>query len=180
MTRWPTAWTPMAPPPFFGGFAISEDDWRCSKCRSLRRNFHARQCPHPRHGSTRCNTLTWTPTGENKFDVHDEEGWTLLPNKKVLTVDTYVFRVRSCRHELGNLQPQFGQVVQRWQYHCAALGLRRSVRRQDNAFFEVGPGVLRPDGTVFYTGANGCGAAHIAIYHSDTGLWTAGRIFRTL
>jgi hypothetical protein len=23
-----------------------------------------------------------TPTGENKFDVHDEEGWTLLPNKR--------------------------------------------------------------------------------------------------
>jgi hypothetical protein len=36
-------------------------------------------------------TLTWTPTGTNKFDVHDEEGWTLLPNKKVLTVDAYVF-----------------------------------------------------------------------------------------
>jgi hypothetical protein len=36
-------------------------------------------------------TLTWTPTGKNKFDVHDEEGWTLLPNKKVLTVDAYVF-----------------------------------------------------------------------------------------
>ena len=35
-------------------------------------------------------TLTWTPTGSGKFDIHDEEGWTLLPNKKVLTVDAYV------------------------------------------------------------------------------------------
>ncbi|MGA8307296.1 MAG: hypothetical protein WB723_16600, partial [Candidatus Acidiferrales bacterium] len=31
-----------------------------------------------------------TQTGSNKFDVNDEEGWTLLPNGKVLTVDAYV------------------------------------------------------------------------------------------
>jgi hypothetical protein len=35
-------------------------------------------------------TLTWTPTGEGKFDPNDEEGWTLLPDKQVLTVDAYV------------------------------------------------------------------------------------------
>jgi hypothetical protein len=35
-------------------------------------------------------TLTWTPTGSSKFDVNDEEGWTLLPNGQVLTVDAYV------------------------------------------------------------------------------------------
>src|SRR5579863_2502004 len=39
-------------------------------------------------------TLTWTilnsTTGfVGKFDRNDEEGWTLLPNGKVLTVDTY-------------------------------------------------------------------------------------------
>ena len=48
------------------------------------------------------------------------------------------------------------------------------------ASFEVGPGVLRPDGTVFYTGANGCGAAHTAIYHSDTGLVDGGPGFSGL
>src|SRR5215510_13050834 len=37
-------------------------------------------------------TLTWTPTGAGKFDVNDEEGWTLLPDGKVLTVDAYVFQ----------------------------------------------------------------------------------------
>src|SRR3989475_5550602 len=37
------------------------------------------------------NTLTWTATGSGKFDVNDEEGWTLLPNRHVLTVDAYVF-----------------------------------------------------------------------------------------
>lgn len=32
-------------------------------------------------------TLTWTITGTNKADVNSEEGWTLLPNGKVLTID---------------------------------------------------------------------------------------------
>src|SRR6266853_6517873 len=38
------------------------------------------------------SNLTWTPTGKGKFDINDEEGWTLLPNGKVLTVDAYVFQ----------------------------------------------------------------------------------------
>ncbi|PYX02251.1 MAG: hypothetical protein DMG85_21865 [Acidobacteria bacterium] len=25
------------------------------------------------------STLTWTATGSGKFDINDEEGWTLLP-----------------------------------------------------------------------------------------------------
>jgi len=34
--------------------------------------------------------LTWTETGtSSKSDLNDEEGWTLLPNGKVLTVDCY-------------------------------------------------------------------------------------------
>ena len=37
--------------------------------------------------------------------------------------------------------------------------------------------MLRPDGTVFSTGANACGAAHTAIYDSKTGRWTAGPDF---
>src|SRR4029078_8889042 len=37
-------------------------------------------------------TLTWTSTGAGKVDVYDEEGWTLLPNGQLLTVDAYVFQ----------------------------------------------------------------------------------------
>lgn len=35
------------------------------------------------------SNLTWTPTGTGKFDSSVEEGWTLLPGGKVLTVDRY-------------------------------------------------------------------------------------------
>jgi hypothetical protein len=33
------------------------------------------------------STLGWRATGAGKFDVYAEEGWTLLPNTQVLTVD---------------------------------------------------------------------------------------------
>src|SRR5258705_3795124 len=32
-------------------------------------------------------TLTWSATGTGKADVNNEEAWTLLPNKQLLTVD---------------------------------------------------------------------------------------------
>ena len=35
--------------------------------------------------------------------------------------------------------------------------------------YEVGPAVLRPDGTVFATGANGAGAGHTSIYNTANG-----------
>ena len=28
-------------------------------------------------------TMTWTPTGSNKADINDEEGWTLLADGSV-------------------------------------------------------------------------------------------------
>jgi hypothetical protein len=124
------------------------------------------------------NTLTWKPTGSNKFDVNDEEGWTLLPNNKVLTVDAYVrqYDPTGMKFELYNpasgkwTSPGAGTRVQLWDSAADCGG-------RPFASFEVGPAVLRPDGTVFYTGANGCGAGHTAIYNSNTGVWTLGPDF---
>ncbi|MGC1452690.1 MAG: kelch repeat-containing protein, partial [Candidatus Sulfotelmatobacter sp.] len=94
-------------------------------------------------------TLTWTPTGKGKFDVNDEEGWTLLPDGTVLTVDAYVFKYRANgkNYEIyhpakGNWTsgPPTGTIVQLWDSYPDA----------SYASYELGPGVLRPDGTVFY------------------------------
>ena len=123
------------------------------------------------------NTMTWTSTGSGKFDVNDEEGWTLLPNRHVLTVDAYVFSYDSNGTNSEIYDPATGSwssagstIVQLWDSaaRCGNRGL---------ASYEVGPGVLRPDGTVFYTGANRCGAGHTAVYNSNTGVWTAGPDF---
>ncbi len=51
------------------------------------------------------------------------------------------------------------------------------VRLEDPGTEEIGPAVLRPDGTVFATGANSHGAGHTAIYNWKTGKWAAGPDF---
>ena len=126
-------------------------------------------------------TLTWTATGAGKFDPNDEEGWTLLPNGKVLAVDAYVpispFPYEPTGKNSELYDPQTGSwrsvgstVVQLWDSAANCGG-------QKVASFELGPGVLRRDGTVFYTGANSCGAAPTAIYNSYFGIWTPGPHF---
>jgi hypothetical protein len=139
--------------------------------------FMQANCCTPQAALFNPNTLTWIATGAGKFDVNDEEGWTLLPNREVLTVDAYVFAydAKATGSELYN--PASGTwfsagstIVQLWDSASKCGG-------KNHASYEVGPGVLRPDGTVFYTGANGCGAAHTAIYNSKTGTWKAGPDF---
>ena len=120
-------------------------------------------------------TLTWTPTGTvGKNDINNEEGWTLLPNGKVLTIDTYVghgvngafifgpYPNDPTNSELYN--PNNGT------WHSAGS---TKVSLTDPVFFEMGPAVLRPDGTVFATSDNG----NTAIYNSKTGKWSIGPAF---
>jgi len=120
--------------------------------------------------------LTWKITGAGKKDVNDEEGWTLLPNGTVLTVDAYVFAYQKNGKRYEIYHPSTGKwtspgntPVQLWDSYPNA----------NNASYEVGPAVLRPDGTVFYAGANGAPGepGHTAIYDSNTKTWTAGPDF---
>lgn len=129
-------------------------------------------------------TTSWTELNQStKFDEFDEEGWTLLPNGKVLTVDAYV----ACPSDqpgctaAGNSGTNSevwdpttqtwssagSTIVQLWDSNCGAGG----------GSYEVGPGVLRPDGTVFYTGSSDCSPGHTAVYNSVTGTWTKGPDF---
>ncbi len=118
------------------------------------------------------NPVTWASTGTGKFDENDEEGWTLLPDGNVLTVDAYVnqYNPKGMNSEIyntstGSWSSAGSTVVQLWD----------SCRNTQS--YEVGPAVLRPDGTVFATGANGCGAGHTAIYNTATATWAAGPDF---
>jgi hypothetical protein len=125
-------------------------------------------------------TLTWTATGAGKFDVNDEEGWTLLPDGNLLTVDAYVFQydVTGKHSEIyntakGTWSSAGSTVVQLWDSAADCGGDKK-------ATFELGPLVLRPDGTVFATGANLCAAGHTAVYNTKTGKWSAGPNFPTI
>ena len=123
--------------------------------------------------------VTWTTTGAGKFDINDEEGWTLLPNGKVLTVDAYVGSYSATGTNSEIYSPGTGAwvsagstVKQLWDSSAACGG-------SGAASYEEGPGVLRPDGTVLWTGANRCAAGHTAIYNTSNGTWSAGPDFAT-
>jgi len=171
-------WTPVTPPSFFGGFGPFPQTIGDAQSVVLPNGTYMQaDCCTKDEALLDAKTLTWTQTGSNKFDIHDEEGWTLLPNKQVLTVDAYVGQYDPAGNNSEVYVPASGKwhsagstIVQLWD-SAAACGGRH------HASFEVGPAVLRPDGTVFATGANLCGAGHNAIYDSNTGSWTAGPDF---
>jgi hypothetical protein len=131
-------------------------------------------------------TLTWTATGAAKFDDNDEEGWTLLPNGEVLTVDAYVpfnfpYIPTGTNSELynyrtGSWHSAGSTIVQLWD---SGLGCGELSAPAPTPTFELGPAVLRSDGTVFYTGANTCpnGVGVTAIYDTKDRLWYPGPVF---
>jgi hypothetical protein len=125
-------------------------------------------------------TLKWRRVGDKgKSDWNAEEGWTLLPNGTILTADVK----NAPNSEIYN--PKTG----RWTsagstivdlHSPSPFGcLTYAPGLCYNPPGEIGPAILRPDGTVFYTGSytSGSGAGHTAIYNSATGTWTAGPDF---
>jgi hypothetical protein len=104
-------------------------------------------------------TLKWTATGAGKADINDEEGWTLLPNGQVLTVDANNNNTNSEMYD-----PATGS----WSSAGSTI-----VQLEDPSSHELGPALLRPDGTVLCTGANG----HNAVYDTVTSTWSAAPDF---
>jgi hypothetical protein len=109
-------------------------------------------------------TLGWTNiVNTGKTDRFDEEGWTLLPNGEVLTTDA----LNAPHYEIYNPK------TKKW----TTPGMT-PVRLEDPGSQEIGPMVLRPDGTVFATGAAPAGGTgHTAIYNTKTGKWAKGPDF---
>lgn len=101
------------------------------------------------------STLAWTLTGTGKNDANSEEGWTLLPNGNVLTVDT----TATPGSEIYS--PASGS----WSFAGSTI-----VSLPSNSGLEIGPAVLRTDGTVFAAGGN----SNTAIYNSAFGGWSVG------
>jgi hypothetical protein len=107
-------------------------------------------------------TVTWNATGRGKADSNSEEGWSLLPDGKVLTVDTNV-NVGPNPNSVEIYDPSAG----RW---SAAGTTAQQLVSSGN---EIGPAVLRPDGNLVYFGAVG----HNDVYNTAAGSWSAGPDF---
>ena len=108
------------------------------------------------------NSLIWFSYDSSltgKASAITEEGWTLLGDGRVLTVDTNNF-VDPTNSEI------YDPTLNRW--NSAGSTVTPLIN-----LGEIGPHVLRPDGTVFAAGATG----HNSIYNSRTGRWTPGPDF---
>ena len=106
-------------------------------------------------------TLTFTalaPTG--KDDINDEENWNILPNAKVLTVDSRTQR----RSELYDAVMNAWETAVDTQVNLADTGA--GTANSD----EVGPYVARPDGTIIYFSGTNSGLN--AVYNINAGTWT--------
>jgi hypothetical protein len=132
-------------------------------------------------------TLTWTPTGAGKYDPNDEEGWNLLPDGEVLSVDAYVpidgfpYIPTGTNYELydpatGAWHVAGSTIVQLWD---SGLTCGELSAAPPTPTFELGPAVLRADGTVFYMGSNTCAgeAGNTAIYNTRSRHWRPGPVF---
>jgi hypothetical protein len=186
-------WTPVAPPPFFTPVQVLAPPAPLAQTIGDAQSivlangiYMQADCCTKQSALLDAKTLTWTPTGSGKYDDNDEEGWTLLPNGEVLTVDAYVpfnfsYIPTGTNSELYN--PTTGSwhgagstIVQLWD---SGLGCGELKAHSPTPTFELGPAVLRADGTVFYTGSNTCanGAGNTAIYDTEDRRWYPGPVF---
>ena len=109
-------------------------------------------------------TATWASTGTGKFDDNDEEGWTMLPGGKILTVDAYV-PSGCCKMGYQIYDPTTGA----W----TTPTNNTVVNLVDPSSLELGPMPLLPNGTVFAAGAT----TNNAIYTPSTGTWASAPKF---
>lgn len=126
-------------------------------------------------------TMQWKfPGTTGKHDFNAEEGWTLLPDGSVLTVD-----VKDNPHSerfiptRGEWLDAGSTVVNLEGPPCCGCVRYPPYNKCYYPPGEVGPALLMPDGTVFATGAMHAGAraGHTAIYTPGSNSWAAGPDF---
>lgn len=174
-------WTPLTPPP---GWAFIGD----SPSSVLPNGFYLIGDKLVKNvAALNPATMQWEQgLAPGKSDFNAEEGWTLLPNGSILTYD--VKNAPNSERFIPSLKKWItaGSTIVDLHspspFGCLPFGPNGKYCYYPPG--EVGPAILRPDGTVFATGsytATG-GAGHTAIYTPganllDEGTWTVGPDF---
>lgn len=127
-------------------------------------------------------TLFWQLLGSaGKNDFNAEEGWTLLPNGNILTADVKNAPDSEIYTPSTGTWASAGSTVV-YLRSFSPLGCIQYGPNGSLCYYppgEIGPAILRPDGTVFATGSypyGGSGPGHTAVYTPGAG-WTAGPDF---
>ena len=171
-------WTPLTPPAGWGYIGDSPSSMLPNGHFLIGRKFDMQMA------ELDPSTMTWTAMGSSgKSDWFAEEGWTLMPDGTILTWDVlnspnserYIPSQQiwvSDGSTVANLMgpPEVGCISYGGGTYCPPG--------------ETGPGILRPDGTVFATGTlhTGQNRAHTSVYHpgsspTDPGTWIPGPDF---
>jgi hypothetical protein len=128
-------------------------------------------------------TLAWSEIpSKGKDDFNAEEGWTLMPDGSVLTFDVKTAPKSELYFPNKGKWVDAGSTVvslagpQNCCGNCIPYGPKGKCYDPPG---EVGPAILRPDGTVFAAGAipDGDNTAHTSIYDPSAGKWTPGPDF---
>jgi len=121
-------------------------------------------------------TMTWTAAAyTNKNDFNAEESWTLMPDGSVLTFDVKKHPKSESYNPATQTWTELGSTMADLQASDCFGNRCLNYPPKNKCYYppgEVGPAVLRPDGTVFATGASN----HTAIYTPGKG-WKAGPNF---
>ena len=154
------SWTPIAPPPGWSTIGDAQSVVLHDGTLMLA------NCCTAQAALLNASNLTWTLTGAGKADGNNEEGWTLLPGGKVLTVDT--------NNPLNRTNSEvFDPGTGTWSSGGSTIVQLPDINPDNSGSHEIGPAVLRPDGIVFATG----GTSNTAIYNSAFGGWSVGPTF---
>jgi hypothetical protein len=170
------SWTPVAPP-FSSAWAqigdaqsvvLPDGTFMLATCCAYNPTADAYLNP---------KSLAWTsvpgPNGAAPLRYQDEQGYELLPNGYVLTVDVW----QDYPNGNATKAERYDPAMRKWR--SAGNTPVSLIDPAQCGNYEVGPAVLRGDGTVVAFGGNtGCvtGATDdpTAIYKSGTNAWTAG------
>jgi hypothetical protein len=176
-------WSPVAPPPGFNFIGDSSSavlpDGRFLLGDKLTKQVSALD---PR-------TMNWRNLeSEDKNDFNAEEGWTLLQDGRVLTLDV----LDAPKAEIYSASEQEWEHVRDVPVDLhsptTVVGCIPYGPAPNQCYYppgEIGPAILRPNGTVFATGSyanadpsfSPGSAGHTAIYDTHTRTWTRGPDF---
>jgi len=129
-------------------------------------------------------TMTWTLLGTTgKSDFNSEEGWTLMPDGTILTLD--VLNAPNTERYLPDSGAWMSDGNTPVDLHSPTT-VKGCIQYDNGCYYppgEIGPAILRPNGTVYATGsANNGKTAHSAVYtpgssSTSPGTWTTGPNF---
>jgi hypothetical protein len=160
------SWTPVSPPSGWTTIGDAQSVIRADGTYMLA------NCCTQQAALLNAGTLTWTATGSGKFDSdrNDEEGWTLLPDSTVLTVDAYTGTgTGTCGSNTERYNPGTGAWTSAGNTPTNLADCNGSPPS-----YELGPGVLRYNNTVVAFGGRANIVDPTAIFDLSNNTWSAG------